>query len=296
MTLLQAPWPDTFQRIIPGIQPWVESLKTTSLAVTIQNWFAQIEVLHLLGLFMLGGATILTCLRLIGVGLTEVPASQVEKQTRLWFTIGVVMAVVSGIVIGVSNADKLYNSTAFLWKMLAMVAGILFSYLVVIPTAQKEGDVGGLAKIAMPIALVVWGIGLFYLAFGQGLNNLGNVGFFHLHVAGALIAIMAFQGKLKWVFGGVTLAILVIWQIATHFVVSIPDQMALDYIEQLEKHEAVNRVFMWLSGIWIFGMIAANIVGKGAPQGPKAQARLVGYAGILIWVMVGAGGRWIGLS
>jgi hypothetical protein len=293
MTFAQAPWPDTFQRLFPGAAPWVENLKTTDAAITIQGLFAQIEVFHIIGLFMLGGATILTSLRLIGVGLTEVPTSTVEKQTRLWFTIGVIMAIGSGLLIGLSNAEKLYNNTAFLFKMIAMVAGILFTYLVVIPTAQKEGAVGGGAKIAMIVALVLWLIALFIFAFGQGLNNLGNVGIFHLITAGALIAFMAIQGKLRWVFGIGLAAIILVWQVTTHFIVPVPDGMDLDV---LIAYEGINRVFVYLTGLWVFALVALNIYGRGAPQSSTAMARLVGYSAILIWVTVGAGGRWIGLS
>lgn len=293
MTLLQAPWPDTFQRIVPGIQPWVESLKTTDAAVFVQGLFAQIEVFHILGLFMLGGATILVSLRLIGVGLTEIPASTVEKQTRLWFTIGVVMAIVSGLTIGLSNAEKLYNSTAFLWKMLAMVAGILFSYFVLMPTARKEGEVSAGSRLWMIVALAVWLLGILLMVTGRGSNSLGNVGFFHVLTAGALIALAATQGRMRWVLGLGLLALVVVWQVVTHGVILKP---ADDDPDLLARFEMANRAFIYLIGIWVFGISALNIMGRGAPAGPTSIARLVGYAAILIWVTVGAGGRWIGLS
>ena len=40
---------------------------------------------------------------------------------------------------GFSNASKLYNNTAFLWKMIAMIAAIVFSYTVMAPTAKADG-------------------------------------------------------------------------------------------------------------------------------------------------------------
>ena len=87
--------PDAFDDIIPSIGPWVEGLSTDPLAMLFQNLFAFIEIFHIIGLFMLGGAVILTSLRLIGVGLTEVAPSVVAKNVRLWLTIGVIMTIIA---------------------------------------------------------------------------------------------------------------------------------------------------------------------------------------------------------
>ena len=173
--------------LLPQIGPWVESIGTTPLATFFQNVFAQIEVFHIIGLFMLGGATILTCLRLIGVGLVEVSPSVVERNTRLWLNIGVVMAIVSGLMIGLSNAQKLYNNSAFLFKMLAMFSGIIFTYFVMIPVARREGEVGGSARIALIAAMLLWLAGIAVM-----ISNVGSdVGAFHVIFAGALVALAA---------------------------------------------------------------------------------------------------------
>ncbi len=271
--------------IIPQIGPWVENIGTTKIATLFQDLFAFIEIFHILGLFMLGGATILVCLRLIGVGLTEVSPSVVEKNTRLWFNIGVIMAIVSGLMIGLSNAQKLYNNSAFLFKMLAMFSGIFFSYFVVNPVARADGKVGPGAKIWLLVALIIWVLGIVVM-----LTNVGSdVGVFHVIVAGGLVAFAALQGKARWILVAGLVALIVPWQLLTHIWIRTDDANMVPY-------DTTNKIFMWSTAAWIGAFSVANILGKAAPKDSNATARLIGFAAILVWVTVGAGGRWIGLT
>lgn len=279
--------PDSFEQIIPSIGPWIEGLGITPIAAFFQNVFAQIEVFHIIGLFMLGGATILTCLRLIGVGLVDVSPSEVEKNTRLFLNIGVIMAIVSGLMIGVSNASKLYNNSAFLFKMIAMFAGIIFTYAVMIPVAKADGVVSSRARTGLIIGMLIWLVSIMVMIGKIG----SNVGSFHVILAGSLIAFMALQGKMRWIYASVLLLIVVAWQIVTHVVVT-PGETT----EAIAAFDMANKTFMWLSAIWVFGFATANILGKSAPKDSNALSRLIGYATILVWVTVGAGGRWIGLT
>lgn len=275
--------PDAFDDIIPSIAPWVETVATKPLAMFFQDVFAQIEVFHIIGLFMLGGAVILTSLRLLGVGLTEVQPSVIQKNVRLWLHIGVVMTVVSGLMIGLSNASKLYSNSAFLYKMLAMVASIIFTYAALMPVAKADGRVGTGPKIGMLIALIVWALGIIVMVVKPG----SNVGAFHMLVAGTLVLFAALEGRMRWIMaGGVLLAFLVL-QVVTHGFLS--DPYAPEYIN-------ANRVFMWGVSAFLVVLTLMSIFGKGASKDSSSLARLIAYSTILAWVMTGAGGRWIGLT
>lgn len=280
--------PDSFEKIFPSIAPTIDGFSKSAFAVFLQNAFAPIEVFHLLGLFMIGGATILTCLRLIGVGLFDISTSEVEKNTRPWLILGVVMAIGTGLLIGLSNASKLYNNSAFLFKMVAMVAGIIFSFCVTIPAAKAEGAVRGGARVGLVVGLLIWLLALAIMIVKPG----SNVGAFHLIWAGALIVFASMQGKLRWVFLAVAGGLMIVWQVYTHTVVH---EGSPDSAEML-AYVGANRTFMWLSALTIGGFAAANILGTAAPKDSNALARLVGYVTILVWVTVGAGGRWIGLT
>ncbi len=278
--------PDSFETIfhsMPIVHQWVSNLKTTGVAVFIQKIFAEMEVVHIMGLFMLSASVILTSLRLIGVGMTNQSPSVIEKNTRIFLHIGIVLAIGSGILIGISNAEKLYNSSAFLMKMIAMVAGIIFAYAVMIPVAKADGQAGTSARPAFMIALAIWVISLVFFSVKNG----ANTGMFHVLSAGGMIAFIALQGKLRWVFlAGVT-AIFVVWNIVTHMI--ILESAGLAYMN-------ANKLFMYITGAWVLALSLVNIYGKSAVAGTTNFGRMVGYATILVWVTVGAGGRWIGLS
>jgi hypothetical protein len=275
--------PDNFQKIIPSLQPWIDSRATSPTAVALQNVFAQIEVFHILGLFALGSAVILLCLRLIGVGLIDVPASQIHKTMRNWLHIGVVVAIVSGLLMGFSNASKLYNNSAFLFKMVALVAAVIFSYAVLVPVAKADGQVKGGAKVGLFVAVLVWLLSLAIMLTKPG----SNVGFFHLIFAGGLVAFAAMSGAMRWTLVGGSAVIVLVWNIVTHVFVREAERAAYDN---------ANKLFMVLITAWIFGLIALNIFGKGAAKDSNTAGRFVGYATILVWITVGAGGRWIGLT
>ena len=187
--------PDNFKQIVPAIDAWVESLATQPFPIALQSWFAHIEVFHILGLFALSAAVILVGLRLIGVGFVEATPSSLLRNTRLWLHVGVLTAIVSGLLMGLSNASKLYDNSAFLWKMIALVAAVIFSYAVLVPTARRDGAAGGGARIGLILGLAVWLLSLVVMISKQG----GNVAIFHVIFACALVAVFATYGALRWV-------------------------------------------------------------------------------------------------
>jgi hypothetical protein len=275
--------PDNFKQIIPSIDPWIEHLSTDPLAMALQNTFAQIEVFHILGLFSLAAAVIIVGLRLIGVGFVEASPASLHRNTRLWLHLGVVVAIVSGILMGLSNASKLYDNAAFLWKMVALLAGVIFSYAVLVPTAKRDGAVAGGTRIALFIGLAIWLLSIVVMLSKQG----GNVAIFHLMFASVLISAFALQGAMRWILIIGVAVWVVALQIVTHGMIG--DPFTVEWMN-------ANKAFMWIGGIFVFGMAALNIAGRSARPGTTALSRLVGYAAILIWVTVGAGGRWIGLT
>lgn len=275
--------PDNFKQILPSIDPWIEHLSTDPLAMALQNTFAQIEVFHILGLFALSAAVILVSLRLLGVGFVEAPPAALHRNTRLWLHLGVAVAIISGLLMGLSNASKLYDNSAFLWKMIALLAGVIFSYAVLVPTAKRDGAVAGGARIGLFIGLAVWLLSIVVMLSKQG----GNVAIFHVIFACALISALALQGAMRWVLLIGVAVWVVALQVATHGMIGDPFT---------EAWMNVNKVFMWIGGVFVFGLAGLNILGRSARPGTTTLSRLVGYAAILIWVTVGAGGRWIGLT
>src|SRR5258708_3474246 len=140
----------TLQHFFPQAAPWVDGLATTPLALFVSGptfGYATWEVGHILSLILLGGTAILMNLRLLGAGVTNEEPREIYRNLRLLQTIGLVGIIVTGVLIGSANAAKLYNSSAFTVKMMALLAGIILTYGASRPVVAANGAVSLAPKI-----------------------------------------------------------------------------------------------------------------------------------------------------
>jgi Family of unknown function (DUF6644) len=134
------------------------AVEASALGSTIKEslWlFPAIEALHLVALALLGGAILMLNLRLLGVGLSAQSVSEVERDARPWLVAALVTMIVTGVLIGTSEALKLYDKPAFWLKMAALLAALVFTFALQLPLARR--DVAGLAAKALAtISLGLW--------------------------------------------------------------------------------------------------------------------------------------------
>ena len=271
------------EQFFPHARPWVENLVNVWPTPYVKPHFAWWEVGHIVSLITLGGTSILMNLRLIGVGLTQEPPSELYRSLKLWQTIGIIGIVVTGILIGMANAERLYDSAAFIVKMLALIAGIILTYGASRPVAKADGAVSVVSRIWFVIGSAFFLAALWVFATG----DLINPGVFHLITAAALIVLFATKGRGRLIYLGVLLALIVAQFVATHFVIK-PDDYA--------RLTPVNIAFAVIFSVWILGAALVQLyrAGRGAVGGPLTK--LIGYASILVWVTAAAAGRWIAFA
>ena len=270
----------TFEVLLPAIRPWVVNLVNVWPAYIIKPQYANWEVLHILSLTVLGGAAILMNLRLLNVGIVEEPPSEIYRNLRRWQDVGVVGIIVSGILIGMANAEKLYDSSAFLVKMCALVGGIVLVYGASRPVARADGEVSGSAKLWFFVGALIWLAGVFLMAT----SALINVGLYHVITAAALVVLIAARGRLRWIYLAGLLALVAVHQGMTHVVYKGDDIAHLD---------PVNKLFTWLYALWILGAGAVRLVMTRREERQGAYVQLIAWSSILVWVTGAAAGRWI---
>jgi hypothetical protein len=249
-------------------------------AYIIKPQYANWEVLHILSLTLLGGTAILMNLRLLNVGITEEPPSEIYRNLRRWQDVGVIGIVASGILIGMANAEKLYDSTAFVVKMCALLGGIILTYGASRPVARADGAVSGSAKLWFLVGALIWLTGVAVMATGV----LINVGLYHVITAAALVVLIATRGRLRWIYLAGLLALIAVQQGVTHLAYAGDDIRHLD---------PVNKVFTWLYAIWIVGAGLARLLLTRREERQGAFVQLIAWSTILVWVTGGAAGRWI---
>lgn len=273
----------TFELFFPALRPWVVNLVNVWPAYIIKPQFASWEVLHVLSLILLGGTAILMNLRLVGAGLTEEPPSEIYRNLRRWQDVGIVGIVVTGILIGMANAERLYDSTAFVVKMIALLAGVILTYGASRPVARADGAVSASAKLFFVIGSVIWLAGLAIFLTG----NLINVGLFHVLTAAALIVLVAARGRFRWVYLAGLLLLIAVQSFITHAMIQ-PDDLA--------KLDPMNKTFAWIFAAWIFGCGLFQLANFARGRTGGWLAQLIGYATILVWVTGAAAGRWIAFA
>jgi len=272
------------QDIFPSIAPWVSQLDDTFPGAQVKPYFAHWEVLHILSLALLGGASILLNLRLIGSGLTDESPSEVRRGVLPWLNIGVIGVIVTGILIGTSNPERLYTSEAFTAKMLGLAAALFLTYGVSLPAAKRDGRLSAGSGVAAAI-----GLGLFGLCIGVfAVAKLVNPGLWHVIIAAALIVLFVTRGLTRIIYLAGLLGLMAT-QLAIHHLIYKPDDYA--------HLDPANKVMILVYLAWILAAAAVQIVSSGRSQnggGPAVKA--LAYAAILVWVATAAAGRWIAFA
>ena len=78
-----------------------------------QYWFPALNLCHMLGLLVAAGTVVFWDLRLLGVGLRTTPVSQVGKSLLPWTWAGFVVMFLSGSLLVVMEAGRLYDNIFF---------------------------------------------------------------------------------------------------------------------------------------------------------------------------------------
>jgi len=272
----------TLEHIFPQAAAWVEGLATTPLSLFVNGpkfGYASWEVGHILSLVLIGGSTILMNMRLLGAGVTQEKPAEIYRNLRWLQNIGVIGIIVTGILIGSTNAVKLYNSSAFTVKMIALLAGIILTYGVSRPLAAANGVAATMQKVWFAIGGAIFLAGLWVLCT----SVLINVGVYHIITAAALILVAVTRGRLRWAYLAGLVALIVAQFVHTHVIIK-PD----DY----DHLNPVNKVYTVLYGVWLVGTALITIFrGRSEEGGPLT--RTMAYVGILVWVLGATAGRWI---
>jgi hypothetical protein len=109
---------------------WVESTRLHHMISTSSWAFAVIESIHLLGLSVIGGAVLILDLRLLGVGLRSRPIREIAHEAQPWLVGSLLVMLVTGVALFVSEPTKCYYSDPFWWKMTSLVMATTFTFTV----------------------------------------------------------------------------------------------------------------------------------------------------------------------
>ena len=115
--------------LLPFFQ-WCEST-ALGTAIRMSPWaFAVIESVHLLGLAVIGGAVLLVDLRMLGFGLTNQRVAELARAVFPWLVGSLVVMLLTGVALFLSEPLKCYDSRAFWVKMISLGLAMLFTFTI----------------------------------------------------------------------------------------------------------------------------------------------------------------------
>jgi hypothetical protein len=119
--------------------------------------FAIIEVFHLLGLTVLLGSVIGLALRLANIAMKSLPPREVAREIRPYMFAGLALTVLSGILLFATEAEKLFLSEPFQWKIVFFVLANIFQFTAVAWLARsRDGSSLVVGKVAALLSVVLW--------------------------------------------------------------------------------------------------------------------------------------------
>ena len=115
--------------LLPFFQ-WCEST-ALGTAIRMSPWaFAVIESVHLLGLAVIGGAVLLVDLRMLGFGLRDQRIAELARAVFPWLVGSLVVMLLTGVALFLSEPLKCYDSRAFWVKMISLGLAMLFTFTI----------------------------------------------------------------------------------------------------------------------------------------------------------------------
>jgi hypothetical protein len=98
-------------------------------AIRQSKWlFPGIESVHLLGLVVIAAAVLVVDMRLFGVGLRDQPVKRLARDVHPWLVSSLIVMLVTGVLLFLSESIKCYYSMAFWVKMWSLALAIVFTF------------------------------------------------------------------------------------------------------------------------------------------------------------------------
>jgi len=134
-----------------------QNIEASALGQTIREstWlFPAIESTHLLALALLGGAIMIMALSILGWGL-KTPVAELYKSAHRYLNGAVIVLLITGVLLGVSEPVKLYGRQAFWVKMISLGLALLVTYFVFNPLVRR-GTAGLALRFVTVLTISAW--------------------------------------------------------------------------------------------------------------------------------------------
>ncbi|HYL39661.1 MAG TPA: DUF6644 family protein [Bryobacteraceae bacterium] len=128
--------------------------------------FPFFECIHIAMFAMSVGTIAMVDFRMLGIGMRHQTPAQLLKDTSLWTLAGLIVVVTSGMVIWTTDPLRYYYNWAFRYKIIALVAAIIYNYTIHRTVARSAMSATFGTALTATFSLLIWisivFAGLFY--------------------------------------------------------------------------------------------------------------------------------------
>jgi len=134
-----------------------QSIEASALGQTIREstWlFPAIESTHLLALALLGGSILIMSLSILGWGL-QTPVAELYKSAHRYMNGAVILLLITGVFLAISEPVKLYGRQAFWVKMISLALALVVTYFVFNPLVRRGASAAALRAVTV-LTMAAW--------------------------------------------------------------------------------------------------------------------------------------------
>ena len=144
--------------LLPFFQ-WCETSWLGSSIRASQFMFPVIEAFHLVALAFIGGAILLVDFRLLGVVMRQQPVRALAQETQPYLVGSLIVMIITGSLLFLSESVKCYYSNPFWIKMVALALAIVFTFTARRKVISSDEGRGGpvWSRLAAVTSIVLWG-------------------------------------------------------------------------------------------------------------------------------------------
>jgi|SRR5579862_6162893 len=117
--------------------------------------FPVLECVHLIGIICGVGTAALMNLRLLGIGVTKSSPAKLWRELMVVTLGGLALAIVSGLMLFSIDAEMYWANQAFRFKMVALLAAVVFYYTAIRSAAVDDRKASMVAGISLGLFALV---------------------------------------------------------------------------------------------------------------------------------------------
>ena len=142
-----------------NIQPLFQAIDQGPAASFVKEaWYftPMAGCIHLIALSFLGGAIIMSDLRVVGPGVQATSPAELNRKMSPFLIAAVIGLIFSGILLGLGEVMRIYNSPPFWLKMAGLFSAIVFTFTTRDSVIKNGGKFTVVALVGLAVSMLVF--------------------------------------------------------------------------------------------------------------------------------------------